>query len=365
MRSSLRSLLLLGALTLGACQAAPPKNAGFVGSERGNVVVLAVTPDTGRLKYAASNLDEATLVELARLAPNVDFVVGASEAELLEHAAEFHGADAHLLSEAFLARATNLVWAQSWSAGVERYLALDGVAGDESLVLTNMKGAHGPVIAEHVMAMLLSLCRDLPAFQRAQERGEWDRGAGAGQRSLAGATLLVVGMGGIGTEVARRADAFDMRVFGTVRTPRAAPAFVDELGTDEDLERFLGEADVVVICLPLTSETRDSFGAETFAKMKDAAILVNIARGPIVDQAALLAALESGKLAGACLDVADPEPLPPGDPLWSRADVLITPHVAAVAALTGARREQLFVENVRRFGAGEPLRNVVDKAAGY
>ncbi len=364
-----RSLLVSIALLFAACIQLPgaPTNGDVlaVGNDKGSVVALQVTPQTGRLKYLSSGLGEADLRAFAEIAPNVDFVTGLSEAQMLERAAEFHAADAHLLSDAFLERATNLRWAQSFSAGVERYLALERLVQNKAVVLTNMKGIHGPVIAEHVMALVLSMCRDLPDYLRAQDRGEWDRSAGSGQRALAGASLLVVGMGGIGTEVARRAHGFDMRVLATVRTAREAPDFVDEFGTAADLDRLLPKADIVVICLPLTSETRGLFDARTLALMKSDAILVNIARGAIVDTAVLVAALEADQLAGACLDVTDPEPLPAGHPLWSRDDVLITPHTAGTAALTGERRDLLFTENLRRFAKGKPLLNVVDKLVGY
>ena len=360
--------LVAACLGLLAACAAPHDSAPTpdpVGSERGSRVALEVTPETGPLRYLTTQVDEAQRTELADLAPNVELIAGLSAEERLERAAEFHGADAHLLTPEFLRAATQLRWAQSWSAGVDRYMQLGELLQRDEVVLTNMKGVHGPVIAEHVMAMLLSMCRALPDFARAQARGEWDRGAGSGQRALAGSTLLVVGMGGIGTEVARRAHAFDMEVLATVRTARTAPEFVSELGTSADLDRLLPRADVVVICLPLTEETRGLFDAARLARLRQGAILINIARGPIVDTEALLAALQSGHLGGACLDVTDPEPLPAGHPLWSRSDVLITPHTAGAAALTGTRRDALFRENLRRFGAGEPLLNVVDKQLGY
>lgn len=369
MNLSLRSLFLASSLLASACIQAPtrptPVDVLAVGNESGSVVAIEVTSSTGRLVYLTDRLDEDQRAALAEVAPNVDFVSGLSQSETLERAAEFHAADAHLLTPELVERATSLRWAQSHSAGVERYIAIDELVENPNLVLTNMKGIHGPVIAEHVMAMLLSLCRDLPGYQRAQQLGEWDRRAGSGQRALAGSTLFVVGMGGIGTEVARRAHGFDMRVLATVRTPRKAPNYVNEIGIGKDLERFLPQADVVVICLPLTSDTRGLFDAEKLALMRDDAILVNIARGAIVDTEALVAALESNTLAGAALDVTDPEPLTPGHALWNRDDVIITPHTAGSAALTGKRRDALFTENVRRFGAGEPLLNVVDKQLGY
>ena len=177
--------------------------------------------------------------------------------------------------------------------------------------------------------------------------------------------MLVVGMGGIGSEIARRAKGFDMRVLATVRSARPAPDYVDELGTAADMDRYLAEADVVAVALPLTDETRGLFDAERFALMKAGAYFLNIGRGPIVDTDALLAALQSGHLAGAGLDVTDPEPLPADHPLWRQPKVIITPHVASRAELTMERRWSVFRENMRRFGAGEGLVNVVDKGAGY
>lgn len=364
----MRKLLALSALAIcSACISAPPAavapNVLAVGSSEGSVVAL--DPGDEPLVYLASSMDDVALKELQRVAPNVQIVTGLDAAERLARASEFHGADARLLTPEFLEAATELRWAQSWSAGVDRYLDLDGLMKNEDIVLTNMQGIHGPVIAEHVMALLLSLSRDLPAFHTAQAASIWDRNAGSGQRALAGSTLFVVGMGGIGTEVARRAHGFDMRVLATVRTARKAPDFVHEIGIAKDTEAFLAQADVVVICVPLTPETRGMFDAELISKMKPDSILINIARGAIVDSDALLAALESGHIAAAGLDVTDPEPLPPTSPLWLRDDVLITPHTAGTAALTGIRRDILFLENARRFGAGEGLLNVVDKSAGY
>ena len=365
-----QALSMTLSLCLAACAGAPssgpaPADLLDVGTEANGRAAIEDPESLGGLLYLSGGwaVEEGELLD--ELAPNVRFVSGLTEEQRLLRAGEFHGADAHLLTPEFLAAAHQLRWVQSHSAGVDRYLGLADLMQRDEIVLTNMKGVHGPVIAEHVMAMLLSLCRALPDFQRAQDQGRWDRRAGSGQRVLAGSTLLVVGLGGIGTEVARRAHGFDMHVLATARSPRPAPEFVAELGTGEDLSRFLAEADFVVICLPLTDETRGLFDAARLAELKHDAILVNIGRGPIVDTEALVDALERGALGGACLDVTDPEPLPAGHPLWARGDVIITPHTAATGELTGRRREQLFHENVRRFGAGEPLLNVVDKSAGY
>ncbi len=365
-----KSLSLFSALVLmGSCIQAPiarpAPNMLDVGSVDGSVVAMIVKGNKAPILYLKSELSDKDVAEYKILAPGVTFVTGLSYEEALARAGEFHGADANYLTPAFLEAAVNLHWVQAWSAGVDQFVGLEELVNNDQIILTNMKGIHGPVIAEHVMATLLSLSRDLPAYQAAQKMSHWDRSAGSGQRALAGSTLLVVGMGGIGTEVARRAHGFDMRVLATVRSPRSTPDFVSELGTAEALDGFLPQADVVVICLPLTGETRGLFDAELIAKMRPDSILINIARGPIVDSAALLEALESGHIAGAALDVTDPEPLPSSSRLWARNDVIITPHTAGTAALTGARRDVLFAENLQRFGAGKPLLNVVDKEAGY
>ncbi len=319
------------------------------------------------LTYLVGSLSDSDLAELQELAPNVNFLVGLSAEEALKRAPEIHGADAHLLDEAFLAAATNLRWVQSWSAGVDRYLKLDGLRGSERIVLTNMQGVHGPAIAEHVFATLLALTRNLPELLAAQRDSRWDRGAIGDATALAGRTMFVVGMGGIGSQIASRAHAFDMTVLATVRNPaaREKPAYVDELGGAADLERFLGQADVVVVALPLTDETRGLFNAERLAMMPAGSWFVNIGRGPIADTDALVAALQSGHLAGVALDVTDPEPLPEDHPLWQMENVIITPHVASRAELTGQRRWAVLKQNMQRFAEGRELINIVDKKVGY
>lgn len=326
--------------------------------------VIAV-PDPGQLTYFASRLSDEQLAELNTLAPNVSIEQGLSRADLIARAGEANGIDAHLCSSEFLDHASHLRWTQAWSAGVDRYMRNEALVADEQLVLTNMAGVHGPAIADHAMGMLLALTRGAPTWREAMKKGEWNRSYVPEMSALHGRTMFVVGMGGIGSQIARRAKGFGMRVVATVRTQRATPDYVDELGLADDLDRFLKGADVVAVCVPLTDETRGLFDVEAFARMKSGSYLINIARGPIVQTDALLAALESGHLAGACLDVTDPEPLPSDHPLWQRDDVMITPHVAGQAEVTQERRWTLFRENMRRFGAGEPLLNVVDKQAGY
>jgi phosphoglycerate dehydrogenase-like enzyme len=336
-----------------------------IGSSR-NARVAAPRPGrSGPLVFLAGELTDAERDELARAAPGVRVLDGLTRETALAHAAGAHGAMAHLATPAFLAAAHELVWLQAMSAGVDRYVGLAPVA-DGSLVLTNLRAVHGPAIADHAFGMLLALTRGLRARLEDQQQGRWAReGRGAEAIALQGRTLLVVGLGGIGSEVAQRGHGFGMRVIATRRSDAPGPDYVERVGRPEDLLALLPEADVVAICVPLTPETERLFDARAFAAMRPGAYLVNVARGRIVDTEALLAALDSGRLAGACLDVTDPEPLPPEHPLWKRADVVITPHVAADARLTDERASALLVENLRRFGAGEPLFNVVDPRAGY
>jgi phosphoglycerate dehydrogenase-like enzyme len=336
-----------------------------LGSTENSVVAISAAEMPEELIYVTSQLSEAAVGALATVAPNVTVVVVDGAAEAARYAGEAHGMDANLATAEFLAATPGLRWMQSWSAGVERYVRMRAVGARDELVLTNMAGMYGPVIAEHVFAMLLSRTRDLNHYLALSEEGRWDRQSGAAMGALQGRTMLVVGVGGIGSEIAARAHAFGMRVLGTVRTARPAPPYVDYLGTGDELADLLPQADVVVLAVPLTDETRHMIDAAALASMREGAWLVNIARGPVVETDALVRSLDQGHLGAAFLDVTDPEPLPSGHPLWGRDNVLITPHVAGNAELSGDRAYALFAENLRRFGAGEPLLNVVDKSAGY
>jgi phosphoglycerate dehydrogenase-like enzyme len=318
------------------------------------------------LNFFVPELTAAQIEELARLAPNVRVVSGLSREQLLERVEEAAAIDAHYLTPEFLARAKHLVWVQAMSAGVDRDIGIEGLAQRESLVLTNLRGVHGPAIADHAFGMLLTLTRDLRHYAAQQAKGVWKRaGSGTPLLALQGRTMLVVGLGGIGTEIAQRAHGFGMRVIATRRGDDPAPSFVSHVGRPGDLMAMLPEADVVALAVPLTPETQGMINAEAFAAMKPSAYLINIARGKVIDSAALISALESKRLAGACLDVTDPEPLPAESPLWRFPNVVITPHMSAESELTYDRGWLLLKENVRRFGAGEPLLNVVDLNAGY
>lgn len=367
----MRRLLACILFTTG-CSAAPhdppaAPQAEEIGSLRHARVAIPRGSPPERLTYFARGLDEAQRAEIMRIAPHLDVVVDLSREEALLRAGEADGIDAGYATPEFLRAARKLVWVQASGAGVDRYVALPEIVEPERLVLTNMSGVAGPAIADHVFAMLLALTRDLPVHLAGRAEGAWNREGSGVLRPvvLQGRTLLVVGLGSIGTEIARRGQGFGMHVIATRRSDAPSPSFVEHVGKPEELLALLPRADVVAIALPLTDETKGLFGPEAFAAMKPSSYLVNIGRGRIVDTDALLASLESGHLAGACLDVTDPEPLPSGHPLWSFPNVVITPHVSSEGEITDERHWELMRENLRRFDAGEPLLNVVDKRAGY
>ncbi|MDX1499383.1 MAG: D-2-hydroxyacid dehydrogenase [Woeseiaceae bacterium] len=302
--------------------------------------------------------------KLRRLHPHADIVPIRSRAEAAAHMADAVALIGYCPPDV-PAAAPRLVWTQRYSAGVESCFESAGIR-DGDIVLTNMQKMDSPVIAEHVIAMVLALSRGIVPYAKSMESGEWldDGNIVRGMDSIAGKTLLVAGLGGIGTEVARRAAALDMRVTATRRSAREGPDFVAYVGLADELPALAREADFIVNALPLTPETEGLFDAAFFAGVKPGAYFINVGRGGSVVTDELYAALRSGRLAGAGLDVTEPEPLPGTHPLWQHPDVIITPHVASEGS-NWARKETLLLENVRRFLAGEALYNVVDPARGY
>jgi len=303
---------------------------------------------------------------LGQVAPGVEIIPFDSAEEAMEFVAE---ADAVIgtATPELLAAGENLRWVQVGAAGVESYLEIPEL-GSGTVLLTNGQRLASEVIGEHAMALTRALARGLNRAVAAQTEGQWRRseiGDNAPLTKLRGKTLLVVGLGGIGTEVARLADAAGMRVTAIRSSRRAGPPFVSKIGLTEDLPEYVHEADVVVNCLPMTPGTEDIFDAEIFAAMRETAFFVNVGRGGTVDTDALVAALSDGVIAGAGLDVTDPEPLPEGHPLWQAPNLIITPHFAAWSDAGRELQWLLFRENLRRFVAGEPLLSVVDPVRGY
>ncbi len=258
-------------------------------------------------------------------------------------------------------QARHLRWIHSTAAGVDQLLHPEVVARD--VIVTDSSGIHAEPITEHVLAVMLAFARRLPAATRSQMARRWDRASIIGEE-LWGKTVGILGLGSIGREVATRCKAFGMRVIGTKRTPAVMPQ-VDQVLPPEGLEEVLRAADYLVIILPLTPRTRGLIGARELGVMKPSAYLINVARGAIVQEGALIEALRHGRLRGAGLDVFEREPLPQDSPLWGMEQVILTPHVSGAGPDYLDRALPLFCENLRRFLAGAPLLNVVDKRQGY
>jgi phosphoglycerate dehydrogenase-like enzyme len=321
-------------------------------------------------------VDPARLTRLRAAAPHANFVNAADEAEAVR---EGVGADAFLgkITPPVLGAAGRLRWVQSFTASLEHYLFPALV--EHPCVLTNMRGLFSDVIADQVMGYVLCFARNLHTYVRNQLDRKWapvggeaarvSFAAGPGEvnpidrahRHLADQTLGVVGLGAIGAEVARRAAAFGMRVVAVDPRRRDRPPAVEWLRPPADLPALLADSDYVVIAAPHTPATSRMFGPEQFRQMRRSGYLINVGRGAIVDLAALTEALRAGLIAGAALDVYEVEPLPADHPLWGFPNVILTPHVAGYSPRIAERHLSVLVENVRRFAAGEPLLNVVDK----
>jgi len=255
---------------------------------------------------------------------------------------------------------------QCSSAGVDPYLKEQDLFGDR-VTLTNLSGAFGTSISECVLAMVLSLYKHLPLFRDHQNACEWtDEGW---QESPVGKNLLILGAGDIGTAVARLFRPFGLRITGMRRVVRETPPEYDDMITMKELNERLPLADIVVCALPDTEETRGLFSVERFALMKEGSVLVNVGRGSLIDQEALLSALNSGRLLGAALDVTVPEPLPKDHPLWKCRNLLLTPHITGGSIghlkATEEKLRSICRENIERYMSGRPLLNAVDLSTGY
>ena len=255
-----------------------------------------------------------------------------------------------------------LRWFHFTGAGVDGVLNPALIASE--VLVTNNSGVHGPNIAEHLLALMLAFARDLPALMRAQLNHDWIR-QGVSVFELGGQTLGVVGLGDIGQDLAWRANALGMRVLGLRRHAGPPPRGVERVYPPEGLRELLQQADHLAITLPLTPRTHGLIGAAELAAMRPSAYIYNIGRGAIIDQDALLAALQAKQIAGAGLDVTEPEPLPPGSPLWSLPNVIITDHTSGRTPRYWERAIGILLENIGRFRRDEPMLNLVDKREGY
>jgi phosphoglycerate dehydrogenase-like enzyme len=296
----------------------------------------------------------------------------------IAHRRSYEGVEEHLRDSeilfAFSLRAEQfkfakkLRWIHAPTAAVHQLLFPELVSSD--VVLTNAREVHGPVVAEHVIALIFALAKKIPQAARLQQSGIWGQDAiwndGPRPREVAGATLGLIGLGSIGRTVARMASALGMRVIAVrEHLEKEKPEGVTAVYSGAQLNDLFSQSDYVVVAAPLTDATRGLINAERLAAMRPDAYLINVGRGPQVDEAALADALRNRRIAGAALDVFEQEPLPTGSPLWELDNLLITPHTAGLTEKLWQRHYALFSENLRRYLNREPLLFIVDKQKGY
>jgi phosphoglycerate dehydrogenase-like enzyme len=334
---------------------APPTNPGPI------TLLVIGDPAAGYLK------------PLAALPPETRIIVSRDRARLREAAPEadviLNGdfLDPTLLTETF-PHATRVRWVHALMAGVDKTLSPEIVASD--VPMTNGRGLFRRALAEWTVGAMVYFAYEFRRLVRNQEAGRWES---FDHPTLYGRTLGIVGYGSIGQAIAERAHAFRMRIVIARRsTSPAADPLVDQAYTPDQLNAMLSECDYVAVTAPLTAKTRGMIGAAQIAAMKPSAVLINVGRGAVIDEAALIAALEAGpegiksaKLRGAALDVFTTEPLPAGHPFYAMENVLLSPHTADRSPESRSGAVQFFIENFERFRKGEPLENVVDKHAGY
>lgn len=266
-----------------------------------------------------------------------------------------------------IAAAKKLRWIHSPAAAVHQLIFPELV--NSGIVLTNARDVHGPVVAEHVIALIFALAKKIPDAVRLQERRVWGQQTVWDElprvREVAGATLGLIGLGSIGCAVAKSAKALGMRVIAVREHPEKGTEGADAVFGPARINEVFRQSDYVVLAAPVTDNTKAIANPERLALMKPGACLINVGRGPLVDEAALAAALREKRIGGAALDVFPKEPLPAESPLWSLPNLLITPHTAALTDKLWERHYALFSENLRRYLGGQPLLAVVDKHKGY
>jgi phosphoglycerate dehydrogenase-like enzyme len=297
--------------------------------------------------------------DLRAAAPDVDLRFVSDLSEAADVWSELEAVIGRVPPEV-LAKLPKLRWVHSPAAGVDADLSEEMLASP--VVLTSSAGNGAIPLAEHSMLLMLMLSRDVPRWQRAQASALWDRFT---HGELTGRTVGIYGLGNSGLDLALKAKAFHMRVLGLRRRTGEPSPNVDRVYGADGFAEFLAESDFVVVTAPYTSSTAGVFDAAAFAAMKPTAYFICISRGGIAVDHALLDALRRREIAGAGLDAHGVEPLPPSSPFWSLPNVIVTPHNGATTPDTGRRGVEITADNLRRFAAGRPLRNQVDKAAGY
>ena len=317
-------------------------------------------------KKVIAYLSPEMLKELARSAPNVK-IVAAGGADLAKEVVDADAIVGAQLTPELFKQAKRLKWLHIYSAGVEAHggqIGLFPALINSDVVVTNSKNVYGPQIADHAFAFLLALTRRLNVTIPRQPLEDWPAGR-TGLFELDGKTAVIIGVGGIGSQIAQRAHGFGMKVIGVDIRDIPTSVFVQRVVPPDMLNSVLPEADVVFVSVPSTDKSNGMMGARQFELMKQGSYFIAVSRGKIYDHMALAKALESKRLAGAGLDATEPEPLPKGHPLWKFPNIVITPHTSGGSDNLQRRLDYIVSENIRRFGAGLPLLNVVDKKEGF
>lgn len=314
------------------------------------------------------NIEHASqeLIERIRAAAHPrDLIVSTDLDEIGKHLNEIEIIVGHPPADV-LFRAENCRWVQLFSAGADALLMRHPEARDMDFQLTNVSGIHAISITEHIFSLLLTLSRSIHRSIRVQSRHDWAKYSHAEVREAAGSTMCLIGVGSIGSRVARTAHTFDMRVVAVRRHPGLdTPQGVEQVYGTEDMNEALAQADWVVVCTPHCPGTHEMIGRSQFQAMQRHAFFINIGRGKVVDEPALIEALREGWIQGAGLDVTYEEPLPDESPLWDMENVILTAHYSGQAPAYGQRAGEIFLDNLRRYTEGRPLRNQVDKQLGY
>jgi phosphoglycerate dehydrogenase-like enzyme len=308
---------------------------------------------------------EEVIPELAARYPEVDFAFCEDRSNLNDEIADAEVYMGWLGRETFLA-AKKLAWIQSPSTGIDGFLRIPELR-EGDVLLTSARGTHAACLAEHTLAMIFAFTRGLIDFVHLQDEHAWgSRELRNSLVELRGSTLGIVGFGTVGRALAKRAQAFEMRIIAVDVYPGEQPDYVDQLDGAGGLDGLCMASDYVVITVPLAETTRGLFGADQLALMKPSAMVVGISRGGVIDEPALIAALQEGKIAAAALDVFETEPLPEASPLWDMENVFITPHAAGGSQYEAETIREIFVENVERYLNDDlPLRNQIDKQQGF
>lgn len=314
------------------------------------------------MKFLVGRLEEAWLERLRKAAPEVELVVAEDGEDAVRKVVDCEGAF-NMHGPELLRAGLKLRWIHVTLAGVDTVLYPDLVESD--IVLTNGKRIQAIEIADHLFALLLCFTRGVREFLPCQHEGRFGKPSRFPIYELNEMTILLIGFGGIGQEAARRANSFRMRILALDIEDTTKPDYVEYVGKPDEFHDLLSGADFVASCVPLTAKSHRMIDANALAAMKQSAYLINVSRGGVVDTDALVTALENNEIAGAALDVTDPEPLPEDHPLWRMDNVIITPHIATRSHRIKERVIDLLCENLRRFAANQPLLNIVNKQEGY